>query len=94
MAITSSMAKMTIRSTFALDPETVASLDRLARCWEVSKSEALRRVVKAGSAVEEIDDASDALAALDDLQQLLGLDEEKAEAWIHQIRAERQAFRR
>ena len=42
MAITSDMAKMTIRSTFALDPETVAALERLADKWEVSKSAALR----------------------------------------------------
>jgi len=28
MAITSDMARMTVRSTFALDPETVEALDR------------------------------------------------------------------
>ncbi len=93
MAITSIMAKITIRSTFALDPETVASLDRLAQLWEVSKSEALRRIVNVAAVVEERDAASDALAALDELHDLLGLDEEKAEAWIRQIRSERTAGR-
>jgi ribbon-helix-helix CopG family protein len=93
MAITSVMAKMTVRSTFALDPETVDSLDRLARLWEVSKSEALRRIVNTASVVEEIDAASDALAALDEVQQLLGLDEDKAEVWIRRIREERVAGR-
>ena len=83
------MAKMTVRSTFALDRETVDSLDRLARPWQVSKSEALRRVVNVASAVEEMDASSDALAALDELQQLLALDEERAEAWVQRIRAER-----
>ena len=39
MAITSGMAKKTIRTTFALDPETVEDLDRLAERWQVSKSE-------------------------------------------------------
>jgi Ribbon-helix-helix protein, copG family len=87
------MAKMTVRSTFALDPETVDSLDRLARLWEVSKSEALRRIVNTASVVEEIDAASDALAALDEVQRLLGLDEDKAEVWIRRIREERVAGR-
>jgi len=87
------MAKMTVRSTFALDPETVGALDRLAHLWEVSKSEALRRIVNTASVVEEIDATSDALAALDELEQLLGLDEDKAEAWIRRIREERAAGR-
>lgn len=88
------MAKMTVRSTYALDPETVASLDRLARRWRVSRSEALRRIVNAASAVESVDATADALAALGELQELLGLDERKAEAWIREIRAEREAGRR
>lgn len=91
MAITVPMAKMTIRSTFALDPETVESLDRLARHWEVSTSEALRRIVRVASAVEEMDAVSDALAALDEFQRVLGFDEERAEAWIREVRAERAA---
>ena len=91
MAITSRMAKMTVRSTFALDLETVDALDRLARKWQVSKSEALRRMVGVASAVEEVDGATDALAALDKLQELLDLDEEKADAWVRRIRAERVA---
>ena len=45
MAIMSGMAKMTIRSTFALDRETVENLERLAKKWGVSKSEALRRMI-------------------------------------------------
>jgi hypothetical protein len=57
----------------------------------VSKSEALRRLVNAASVVDEVDAASDALAALGELQELLRLDERKAEAWIREIRAEREA---
>ncbi|HUE76911.1 MAG TPA: ribbon-helix-helix protein, CopG family [Longimicrobiales bacterium] len=83
------MAKMTVRSTFALDPETVEALERLARRWDVSKSEAVRRVVTAAARVEEVDAASDALEALDELQGILGLDPERAEAWVRRIRAER-----
>jgi len=87
------MVKITVRSTYALVPETVASLVRLARRWRVSKSEALRRIVNTASVIEEVDATSDALAALGELQELLGLDEQQAEAWIREIRAEREAGR-
>jgi hypothetical protein len=40
-----------------------------------------------------MDASSDALAALDELQQLLALDEERAEAWVQRIRAERSTGR-
>ena len=91
MAITSDMAKMTIRSTFALDRETVAALDRLAEKWGVSKSEALRRIVDAAARVEEVDTAADALAALKELHARRVLTKEQAEAWIRELRAEREA---
>lgn len=84
---------MSVRATFALDPETAESLDRLAQRWGVSKSEALRRSVAAAATVEEADPASDALAALTSLQERLGLDAAKAERWIARIRAERRAAR-
>jgi predicted transcriptional regulator len=84
------MARMTVRSTFALDPGTVDALDRLARRWRMSKSEALRRIVSAASVIDEVDEASDALVALGELQQRIGLSEETANAWIREIRAERE----
>ena len=83
------MARMTIRSTFALDVETADSLDRLAKRWQVSKSEALRRAVKAAATVEAADASSDALRALTRLQDRLGLDADKAAEWVRQIRAQR-----
>lgn len=39
------MASMTIRTTVAFDPATVARWERLAKLWGVSKSEALRRAL-------------------------------------------------
>jgi len=84
---------MTVRATFALDPETASALERLARRWEVSKSEALRRAVGAAARVEEADADADALLALTELQERLGLDASKADEWIRQIRAERAAGR-
>jgi predicted transcriptional regulator len=41
------IASVTIRSAYALDRETVSRLDNLARQWNVSKSEALRRAIRA-----------------------------------------------
>jgi predicted transcriptional regulator len=85
------MAKMTIRSTFALDPETVAELDRLAERWNVSKSEVVRRIVHTAAVIDETDAAYDAIAALKELQKRLALTEEQADEWVRQIRAEREA---
>jgi predicted transcriptional regulator len=87
------MPKMTVRSTFSLDPETSAALDRLARRWGTSRSEVLRRAVSAAAAAEEVDVTSEALAALRALQQRLGLDEGKAERWLEELRAERMGGR-
>jgi hypothetical protein len=41
--------------------------------------------------VERMDDSADALAALDELQALLGLDAAKADEWVRRVRAERDA---
>ena len=44
------MATMTIRTTVAFDPATVARWERLTKRWGVSKSEALRRALEAADA--------------------------------------------
>ena len=46
------MAMSTIRSTYALDVETMQVLKRIANKWKLSKSEALRRVIRAGRRAE------------------------------------------
>lgn len=93
MAITSDMAKKTIRTTFALDPETVEDLDRLAERWNVSKSEVIRRIVNTAAVIDEADAAADALAALEELQKRLALTPEKTEAWLRELRALREGWR-
>ena len=90
MTITFDMAKITIRSTFSLDPETVAALERLAEKWGVSKSAALRRIIDAAAVVEGVDAASDSLAALKELQERLALTPEQVEAWVQEVRAMRE----
>jgi hypothetical protein len=45
------MATMTIRTTVAFDPATVARWDRLTKRWGTSKSETLRRALEAAEKV-------------------------------------------
>lgn len=92
MVMTSGMAKITIRSTFALDPETVADLDGLAGAWDVSKSEALRRIIQTAALIEEVDAASDSLRAFEELHERLALTPEKTEAWRSEVRGLREGW--
>ena len=82
------MAITTIRSTYALDVETVQTLERIAQRWKVSKSEALRRAIRAAAA-DDRTSANDALAALDRLQRSLKLTPTKARAWANKARTDR-----
>jgi predicted transcriptional regulator len=41
------MAPTSIKSTYALDVETIRKLERVAARWRVSKSEVLRRAIDA-----------------------------------------------
>tara|TARA_B100000029_G_scaffold194566_1_gene192617 strand:+ start:253 stop:522 length:270 start_codon:yes stop_codon:yes gene_type:complete len=78
---------MTIRGTYALDPETVGRLEALARRWEVSKSEALRRAIRAAAEAEQAPDT--AVALLDELQRTAGLDQRSADEWVAEVQKER-----
>lgn len=80
------MASVTIRSTYALDAETVERLERLARQWSVSKSEALRRAIRSA----DRQPATEArLEALDALQTSMGLTDRRAEEWSRRVQHER-----
>lgn len=84
------MATTTVKSTYALDVETARTLEDMARRWGVSKSEALRRAIRAagrGSAPG----APKALATLDALQRSLDLDSRGATRWGKRARTERRA---
>ena len=62
-----SMATISIKSTYSLDVETVRALEGLARRWNVSKSEALRRIIRSAASRQSAT-GSEALNALDALQ--------------------------
>lgn len=84
------MAIPKIKATYSLDVEAVTALERLARRWETSKSEALRRLILMGD--NQADDApDDKVATLERLQKSLGLTSATARKWIGDVRAERAA---
>jgi hypothetical protein len=87
------MASISIKSTYALDPDTVRTLDEIARRWKVSKSEALRRAIRAvaGHVPEQ---SHEALQALDDLQHSLKATGTTTRTWVQAARAERRASSR
>jgi hypothetical protein len=81
---------MTIRSTYALDAGSVRTLEQLARRWRVSKSEALRRAIRA-AAGQAPPQALAALKALDRLQRDLALTPDRARTWVRRTRVQRHA---
>jgi hypothetical protein len=83
------MATQSVKTTYSLDVETVRTLEDLARRWNVSKSEALRRAIRASSgraATEELTPVE----ALDRVQRSLGLTPQSAGRWAAAARRERQ----
>jgi len=93
---------ITLKSTYSLDIHSVRALESLARRWGVSKSEALRRTIRAaadGQAAAPGDSAAaaapgDSAAALDVLQQSLKLTAHAADEWRRRARTERRATKR
>jgi hypothetical protein len=82
------MATPSVKSTYALDVETVRTLEQLARHWGVSKSEALRRAIRT-VARPALERHGDALQALDQLQRSLRLTRAQARSWARRVREER-----
>jgi len=82
------MATHTVKTTYALDVETARTLEDLARRWNVSKSEALRRAIRASSARAPGEELSP-IQALDRLQRRLRLTPREAARRAAATRAER-----
>jgi hypothetical protein len=78
----------TIKATYALDPETTKALEEMARRWSVSKSEALRRAIRA-AAERDRSAPDDGIRALDRLQKSLALTVDRARRWETSARVER-----
>ena len=88
------MATQTVKTTYSLDLKTVRTLEALAQRWKVSKSEALRRAIRASAEREPREAGREALRALDELQQALGLTAETADQWVRAVQDERRAWTR
>ena len=84
------MAVTTIKSTYSLDVETVRTLESLARRWNVSKSEVLRRAIRA-AAEEKSPRARRKLEALRQLQASVKRRGVDLAAWEREVRATRDA---
>ena len=82
------MAIPKIKSTYSLDVETVRTLESLARRWNVSKSEVLRRAIRA-AAEEKSPRARKKLEALRQLQASVKRRGVDLAAWEHEVRATR-----
>ncbi|HXK12713.1 MAG TPA: ribbon-helix-helix protein, CopG family [Vicinamibacteria bacterium] len=82
------MATHTVKTTYALDIDTVRTLEDLARRWNVSKSEALRRAIRASSA-QAPPEGLTAVQALDRVQRSLSLTPRGAARWTAAARRER-----
>ncbi len=85
------MAITSIKSTYSLDLDSVRTLEVLARRWDVSKSEVIRRALRI--ALVSGDDrgrtvALEALTRLQDTVRERGLD---LAEWERDLRAERAA---
>lgn len=76
-----------VKSTYVMDIETADTLERLARDWHVSKSEALRRVIRSAAAAA----APDRVSVFRQLQQAVKVNKAQAESWAESVRAERRA---
>ena len=72
-----------------MDMETMRRIDNLARRWDVSKSEVLRRALRIA---DEQSGLSERVEALKQLQVSMDLSRERVEGWVSDIRAERDAW--
>jgi hypothetical protein len=82
------MATPIIKTTYALDAEVVRALEQMARRWGTSKSEALRRAIRAAAA-EIGEGPADPLETLDKLQRTAVLRGGRASEWARKTRTER-----
>jgi hypothetical protein len=88
------MATPTVKTTYSLDLETVRIIEDLARRWNVSRSEVLRRVIRASASKTRSSVPPESVRALDQLQDALRLRPADATRWAKDARTERHAAAR
>jgi predicted transcriptional regulator len=86
------MPTMSHRTTFALDEPTAQRLKRLARLWNVSQAEVVRRSVE--RAEEAQTSKPDPIALLQQLHANGGgIDKGRADRWVKEIYEDRKRWR-
>lgn len=83
------MAIMSVRSSYALDPETAQIIKRLAGDWGVSQAEVIRRAVRQSSALSKTIALSPAEVIDHYRSQALSRSPEQTRTLIRKLRAER-----
>lgn len=73
------------KSTYSLDPSTLANLNRLAHRWQVSKTEAVRRAVRQAAEGEPVS-PEERIAALHELQKWAAEKKVDLKKWQKSIR--------
>jgi hypothetical protein len=84
------MSSPVIRTTYALDAPTVLALREVAERWGVSRSEALRRIIREAARTSA---PVDRARAFESLQAEAALSPRAAAAWADAVQAERAAQR-
>lgn len=84
------MVIVSIKSTYSLDVESVRALEALAKRWNVSKSEVLRRAIRI-AANEDVPTQNVALDALDRLQSSVRERQVDTTQWARELKTERRA---
>jgi predicted transcriptional regulator len=82
------MAAMSVRTTFALDVATEKSIQRLAKLWNLSKAEVVRRSVAQAESTAAEQARPSPLEALKWLQSNGKLTEAEAQAWSSESKRE------
>ena len=92
--ISDGMAKMTHRTTFALDAVTAQRLKRLAKQWQVSQAEVVRRSVEQAEGMIHIKKTDPVLLLQKLHREGCGLDSKQAELFLKQVREDRKRWRK
>jgi predicted transcriptional regulator len=76
----------TVKSTYSLDEETLKKLQALARAWRISKTEVLRRAIRAAAERELPRPVEERIAALRALRQSLREHKVNFDKWMRDTR--------
>lgn len=87
------MAILAVKSTYSLDVESIRTLEKLAQCWNVSKSEVLRRAIRIAAMGGNPGDGA-TLKALDRLQATVRTRKVNLARWERDLKVERRATAR